>query len=70
MIAAIIIVTTYIGHDEVRSAHRSAISQSILRELGLLRVFLLAEIPAHEKFITQQAILDESHHFNDIVQGE
>lgn len=68
--AAIIIVTTYIGHDEVRSAHRSAISQSILKELGLFRVFLLAEIPAHEKFITQQAIQDESKHFNDIVQGE
>lgn len=63
------IVTSYAGHDEIRSAHRQAISQSKLRSLGMLRVFLLADIPAHEKYITQPAIADESNRFQDIVQG-
>lgn len=53
----------------MRSAHRSAISQADLRSLGFVRLFLLAEIPAHEKFITQQSIESESQHFNDILQG-
>lgn len=58
------------GHDATRSAHRSAISRIDLQQLGFLRVFLLAEIPSHEKFITQEAINSESRHFNDIVQGK
>lgn len=62
-------VTSYVGHDEVRSAHRTAISGSVLRNLKILRVFLLAQVPLHEKFITQSAIEDESQYFNDIVQG-
>lgn len=65
----IIIVTTYVGHDEVRSAHRSAMSQNDLKRLGFIRVFLLAAIPPHEQFITQNAVESESLQFNDIVQG-
>lgn len=57
------------GHDEIRSAHRYAISQETLSDLGFQRVFLLAEIPWHDKFITQQAIDNENNRFNDIVQG-
>lgn len=67
--AAILVVTSYVGHDELRSAHRTAISNSTLHNLGVVRVFLLADIPEHEKFITQESIENEQQHFNDIVQG-
>lgn len=62
-------MTSYVGHDDVRSAHRSAISKAELAKVNVLRVFLLAEIPAKEKFIKQEAIENEHQHFNDIVQG-
>lgn len=57
------------GHDEVRSAHRQSLTQQKLRSMGLLRVFLLADIPVTEKFIEQKSIYDESDRFEDIVQG-
>lgn len=63
-------MTSYVGHDEVRSAHRTAISNSILQQLNVLRVFLLADIPDNEKFIRQEAIESEHQHFNDILQGK
>lgn len=66
---AILIVTSYVGHDDVRSAHRAAISKAELAKVNILRVFLLAEIPEKEKFIKQEAIENEHQHFNDIVQG-
>lgn len=64
-----LLVTSYVGHDDVRSAHRTAINSQILQKLNIVRVFLLAEIPEKEKFITQKAIENEHRHFNDIVQG-
>lgn len=67
---AILLVTSYVGHDEVRSAHRTAISSSILQKLNVLRFFLLAEIPEDENFIRQEAIDSEHEHFNDIIQGK
>lgn len=66
---AILLVTSYVGHDQVRSAHRAAISGNDLDKLNIVRVFLLADIPLKEKFITQKAIQNENDHFNDIVQG-
>lgn len=65
----IIIVTSYVGHDELRAAHRRAISQGKLIEMGFSRVFLLAEIPATEKYIKQSQITDENRKFGDILQG-
>lgn len=62
-------VTSYVGHDEVRAAHRAAISAATLRELNILRVFLLAKVPATEKYITQAAIESEYRHFGDLLQG-
>lgn len=62
-------MTSYVGHDDVRSAHRMAISKAELAKVNVLRVFLLAEIPEKEKFIKQEAIESEHRHFNDIVQG-
>lgn len=66
---AILLVTSYVGHDDVRSAHRTGISNADLHRLKIIRVFLLAEIPFHEKYITQKSIENEHMHFNDIVQG-
>lgn len=65
----IIIVTSYVGHDGVRSTHRQTTTQQKLLAMGLLRVFLLADIPPTERFITQKSIYDESDRFEDIVQG-
>lgn len=63
-------ITSYVGHDQVRSAHRAAINSDDLRKLNMVRVFMLATIPSKEKFIDQNAIQNEHEHFNDIVQGE
>lgn len=68
-VSAILLVTSYVGHDEVRAAHRAAISSATLRELNIFRVFLLAKVPPTEKYITQKAIESENRHFGDIVQG-
>lgn len=58
------------GHDDLRSAHRMAISKVELAKANIVRAFLLAEIPEKEKFIKQEAIENEHRHFNDIVQGK
>lgn len=70
ILTALLMITSYVGHDEVRSAHRSAISSITLGELQILRVFQLAAVPSKEKFITQNAIENEHQHFNDILQGK
>lgn len=57
------------GHDELRSAHRQAISQAKLSDLGIQRVFLLASIPLKEKFITQTQLQNEQQRFGDLLQG-
>lgn len=66
----VILVTSYVGNDALRSAHRQAISQQKLISMGLLRIFSLAAIPSREKFIVQKAIEDEQRIFGDLVQGE
>ncbi|CAH2267771.1 beta-1,3-galactosyltransferase 5-like [Pararge aegeria] len=65
----VIIVTSYVGHVELRSAHRRAMPSTYLSKLNIIRVFLLARIPENEKYITQDAIRDESKIFGDILQG-
>ncbi|XP_017871937.1 PREDICTED: beta-1,3-galactosyltransferase 1 [Drosophila arizonae] len=66
---AVLIVTSYAGHDAVRAAHRQAIAQSKLAEMGLQRVFLLAALPAREHFVTQAQLMDEQARFGDLLQG-
>ncbi|XP_016948467.1 beta-1,3-galactosyltransferase 5 [Drosophila biarmipes] len=66
---AVLIVTSYAGHDALRSAHRQAIPQSKLAEMGLQRVFLLAALPARERFISQEQLASEQRRFGDLVQG-
>lgn len=65
----VIIVTSYVGHIELRSAHRRAMPQKLLEAMNAKRVFLLAKIPEKDKIITQEAIIDESNIFGDILQG-
>ncbi|KAJ8713986.1 hypothetical protein PYW08_007606 [Mythimna loreyi] len=65
----VIIVTSYVGHVKLRSAHRKAYPAEELRKINATRVFLIAQIPDQEKGITQSAINDESETFGDILQG-
>ncbi|CAG4957764.1 unnamed protein product [Colias eurytheme] len=65
----VIIVTSYVGHVELRSAHRRSMPIDYLRARNVTRFFLLARIPETERYITQEAILDESNTFGDILQG-
>ncbi|CAG9789274.1 unnamed protein product [Diatraea saccharalis] len=64
-----IIVTSYVGHVELRSAHRRAMPSTLLESMNITRVFLLSKIPADEKYITQEAVKNEHSIFDDILQG-
>ncbi|XP_001355264.2 beta-1,3-galactosyltransferase brn [Drosophila pseudoobscura] len=66
---AVLIVTSYAGHDSLRAAHRQAITQSKLAEMGLQRVFLLAALPLREHFFTQAQVINEQTRFGDLLQG-
>lgn len=63
------IVTSFAGNVEARSALRRAYPQSLLTDLGVYRVFLLALLKSGVSEVTQNAILNENERFNDIVQG-
>ncbi|KAJ0173656.1 hypothetical protein K1T71_010805 [Dendrolimus kikuchii] len=65
----VILITSYVGHVELRSAHRRAMPQDLLESMNVTRIFLLANIPEKEKYIKQEAINDESNVFGDILQG-
>ncbi|CAH0400466.1 unnamed protein product [Chilo suppressalis] len=64
-----IIVTSYVGHVELRSAHRRAMPADLLESMNVTRVFLLSKIPVTEKYITQAAIINELSIYKDILQG-
>lgn len=66
---AVILVTSYMGNVEVRSAMRRAFPAEKLKELNLTRIFLLGVAP-NEKFTSQSAILNEDERFGDILQGD
>lgn len=68
-LAAILLVTSYVGHSNLRSDHRKVLSGTILRRLNLMRVFLLAKIPDYVNSIEQESIEEEHRKFNDILQG-
>lgn len=63
------VITSYVGHDELRAAHREAMPIKHLAELGFVRVFLIGAIPQREKYITQPAVNEEHRRFGDLVQG-
>ncbi|KAJ8708046.1 hypothetical protein PYW08_010412 [Mythimna loreyi] len=65
----VIIVTSYVGNLEIRNAHRRTIPIEKLRDINATRVFLLAQIPYKENYITQSAINNESKTYGDILQG-
>lgn len=47
----VIIVTSYVGHVELRSAHRRIMPAAELRKVNATRVFLLAQIPDKERYV-------------------
>ncbi|XP_056630227.1 beta-1,3-galactosyltransferase 5 [Diorhabda sublineata] len=67
-IEALIIVTSYFGNVETRSAMRRAFSQDDLKQINLKRVFLLGTAPL-DKYTTQASIENENLRFGDLVQG-
>lgn len=67
-INTVIIVTSYFGNVETRSAMRRAFPHKKLAEFRIKRVFLLGLAPK-DKYTTQNAVVDESRKFNDLVQG-
>lgn len=67
------IVTSYAGEPSARSALRRAYATEELRALGIGRVFLLgalSEDAERKTRVPQNALLDESRRFNDILQGD
>lgn len=67
-ILTLIMVTSYFGNIETRSAMRRSHSREELKEIGIRRVFLLGESP-NDKYTSQKAVEDESKRFGDIIQG-
>ncbi|XP_037949724.1 odorant receptor 63a-like [Teleopsis dalmanni] len=69
ILLGIIIVTSYVEHNTLRLAHRSALPQCRLGELGFQRVFLLADTPAMEIPIKRNLLEHEQRRFGDLLQG-
>lgn len=67
-ITALIIVTSYFGNVETRSAMRRAHSREDLKDMNMRRIFLLGESP-EDKYTSQKSVEDEFRRFGDIVQG-
>lgn len=70
-ISVILIVTSYAGDVETRSAVRRAYPSKLLAKFGVRRVFLLSIIDEKNNIndVSQNAIIDENNRFHDIVQG-
>ena len=68
---AILIVTSYAGDVETRSAIRRSFPAKTLLKFGVRRVFLLALIDEKKNYnqVSQAAIEDENRRFGDIIQG-
>ncbi|XP_018370601.1 PREDICTED: beta-1,3-galactosyltransferase 5 isoform X2 [Trachymyrmex cornetzi] len=67
------IVTSYAGESSARSALRRAYTDEELQALGIRRVFLLGTLNDYAERKThmlQNALLDESQRFNDLLQGD
>lgn len=70
-ITAVVIVTSYAGDVETRSAIRRSYPSKLLSKFGIRRVFLLALIHDDKNYnqVSQNAIQDENNRFKDIIQG-
>ncbi|EFA02353.1 beta-1,3-galactosyltransferase 5 [Tribolium castaneum] len=65
---AVVIVTSHRNNVETRSAMRRTVSSGELAKLGLKRAFLVGE-SSDNIYMNQAALVDESHRFGDIIQG-
>lgn len=68
----VLLVTSYAGDVETRSAIRQAYPQQVLDEMHIKRVFLLARIhpDRNRNQVSQAAIQNEHEHFRDVIQGD
>lgn len=69
VITAVILVTSYYGNVERRSAMRRAFSNQELIGFDMRRVFLIALPPENDKSMNPKAILNENERFGDLIQG-
>uniref|UniRef100_A0A1Y1M0V1 Hexosyltransferase n=1 Tax=Photinus pyralis TaxID=7054 RepID=A0A1Y1M0V1_PHOPY len=67
-LSVVVLVTSYLGNVETRSAMRRAFPSDVLKKLGVRRVFLLGLAPG-DKYTKQEAIYDEERRFGDLLQG-
>ncbi|XP_018319041.1 beta-1,3-galactosyltransferase 5 [Agrilus planipennis] len=65
---ALILVTSYYGNVETRSAMRRAFSSLELENMNMRRVFLLA-VAKNDKYTNQGMIENEQSRFGDLLQG-
>ncbi|KAF5284584.1 hypothetical protein FQR65_LT02410 [Abscondita terminalis] len=65
---AVILVTSYLGDVEIRSAMRRAFPMEKLQEFSIRRIFLLGLAPS-DKYTSQAAIYNENKRFGDLLQG-
>ncbi|XP_075238102.1 beta-1,3-galactosyltransferase 5 [Lycorma delicatula] len=68
-ISKILLVTSYAGNVESRSALRRAYPESVLGKLGIKRIFLLALLKENQSEVTQSALLNENQRYSDLLQG-
>lgn len=67
-ILTLIMVTSYFGNMETRSAMRRSFSREDLKQMNIRRIFLLGE-SLDDKYTSQKSVEDESRRFGDIIQG-
>ncbi|XP_037952522.1 beta-1,3-galactosyltransferase 5-like [Teleopsis dalmanni] len=65
----ILIVTSLVKHNKLRMAHRNALPQCKLAELGFQRIFLLGDIPPNEIPVSTSVLQHEQNRFGDLLQG-
>ncbi|XP_022192974.2 beta-1,3-galactosyltransferase 5 [Nilaparvata lugens] len=66
---AVLLITSFAGNIESRSAIRRAYPRSVIEKLGIRRVFLLGKLKQKQSDITQNAIIHENERYLDILQG-
>ncbi|XP_037949371.1 N-acetyllactosaminide beta-1,3-N-acetylglucosaminyltransferase 2-like isoform X1 [Teleopsis dalmanni] len=65
----IFVVISPVQHHEIRMAHRYALPQCRLGELGFQRIFLIGDIPPTQESINQPMLVHEQSRFGDLLQG-
>ncbi|RZF40618.1 hypothetical protein LSTR_LSTR007501 [Laodelphax striatellus] len=66
---AVLLITSFAGNVESRSAIRRAYPSSVIEKMGIRRIFLLGKLKEKQSEVTQNAIIHENERYLDILQG-